>query len=286
MREQLPMGQSYTFRKGPPPKRRSGRRKVLITGASGRIGSCFARLEGSRYDLTLMIRPGSRPDRALAKLGRVVECELADLAGLQAACRGIDTVLHLAGNPHPDATWEELLEPNVLGIYNVLAAAKSAGCRRVVFASSIHAISGYPPDVQARTSEAVNPGDLYGATKCFGEALGRYFSGQEGLSFIAVRIGAFQSLAEARAAESVPLMDSFVSERDLCQLLAKCIDDERLQFAIFHGVSDNRFKRMDISDARELLSYAPQDDMTAENPRLKPLRLAEKIPDHDASDTK
>ena len=53
-------------------------------------------------------------------------------------------------------------------------AAKANGVRRVVFASSIHAVSGYPADYQVHTEEPVNPGDLYGVSKCFGEALGRY----------------------------------------------------------------------------------------------------------------
>src|SRR3712207_7646535 len=77
--------------------------------------------------------------------------------------------------------------------YHTFVAAKAAGCRRVIYASSIHAVSGYPSDVQVKTSEPVNPGDLYGVTKCFGEALGRYMAEKEGLSVIALRIGAFQA---------------------------------------------------------------------------------------------
>ena len=74
------------------------------------------------------------------------------------------------------------------------------------------------------------------------------------------------------------------SERDLIQLIQKSIDDERLRFAIFQGVSDNRFKRLDISDARELVGYAPQDDLTELQPDLKPLKLNEKVIAHNASD--
>lgn len=232
-----------------------------------------------------MVRKDDERSQALAEMGHIVECELSNLEGLKTACHGIDTVLHLAGNPNPSATWEDLWEPNIIGIYNVLVAAKAAGCRRVVFASSIHAVSGYPADRQVRAEDPVNPGDLYGATKCFGEALGRYFANQEGLSVIAVRIAAFQPLARARQSDSLPLMDTFLSERDLCQLLVKCIDDERLQFAIVHAVSDDCFKRLDISGARELLNYAPQDDFTAEHPRLKALQLSEQRPAHAASDT-
>ena len=163
-------------------------------------------------------------------------------------------------------------------------AAKSAGCRRVIYASSIHAVSGYPPDVQVKTSEPVNPGDLYGVSKCFGEALGRYMAEQEGLSAIALRIGAFQPDASAKKEAGINMLDAWVSQRDLNQLIERCIDDEKLKFAVFNGLSNNRFKRLDISDARELLGYAPQDDQTEVNPKLKPLHLSQRVQTHNVSD--
>ena len=62
------------------------------------------------------------------------------------------------------------------------------------------------------------------------------------------------------------------------------IDDETLKFAIFNALSDNRFKRLDISDARELLGYAPQDDLTRENPKLRALDLRETARAHNVRD--
>ncbi len=122
--------------------------------------------------------------------------------------------------------------------------------------------------MQVKTTDPVNPGDLYGVSKCFGEALGRYFAEKEGLSVIALRIGAFQRRETAHAPENVGLVDAFVSRRDLNQLIGRCIDAEQLQFAIFNGLSNNRFKRLDISDARDLLGYEPEDDFAQENPKL------------------
>jgi nucleoside-diphosphate-sugar epimerase len=130
----------------------------------------------------------------------------------------------------------------------------------------------------------VNPGDLYGVTKCFGEALGRYMAGQENLSVIVLRIGAFQPREKAQKEESIWMIDAFVSRRDLTQLINRCIDTESLQFAIFNGLSNNRFKRMDISDARELVGYEPQDDFTEENPKLEGLHLAAQLRTHSNSD--
>jgi nucleoside-diphosphate-sugar epimerase len=261
-----------------------GRRPVLVTGAAGNIGAYFAERSHQKYELRLMVHQIDEDARRLQSFGEVVSCELGDLEGLKELCRGIDTVVHLAGDPDPSATWQSLLDANIVGAYNMFVAAKAAGCRRLIYASSIHAVSGYPADVQVKTSEPVNPGDLYGVTKCFGEALGRYMAEQEGLSVIALRIGAFQPLDAARQESSIGMLDAFVSQRDLSQLIEHCIDVENLQFAILHGLSDNRFKRLDISDARALVGYAPQDDLTDEHPRLKELRLGETVSAHNLSD--
>ncbi len=259
-------------------------RKVLVTGAAGRIGSYYTGHAPGHHHRRLLVRTKDDRSHKLEAFGEIVTGTLDDCAALEKACAGIDTVLHLAGNPRPDAGWDELLEANIKGTRNVLAAAKTAGCRRVVLASSIHAVSGYSADVQVRTAEPVNPGDLYGVSKCFAEALGRYYAEKEGLSVIALRIGAFQSMETARKEDSLWMMDCFVSRRDLHSLIVKCIDDTRLRFAIFHGVSDNRFKRLDISDARELLGYQPQDDLTRENPALRPLHLGETVLAHNVTD--
>jgi nucleoside-diphosphate-sugar epimerase len=262
------------------------RRKVLVTGAAGNIGSYFAEHSHRRYDLRLMVRDADeRGDvDAIRKFGEVVVAELAQLDRLKEICQGIDTVLHLAGNPHPSATWDSIRDDNISGTYHAFVAAKSAGCRRVIYASSIHAVSGYPPDVQVKTSEPVNPGDLYGVSKCFGEALARYMAEKEGLSSICLRIGAFQPVEAAKKPEAIGMLDAFVSQRDLNQLIEKCIDVEKLQFAILHGLSDNRFKRLDISDARELVGYQPQDDMTELNVKLKGLKLSETVDAHNVTD--
>ena len=172
------------------------------------------------------------------------------------------------------------MDANIIGVYDICVAAKAAGCRRLIHASSIHAVSGYPPDVQVKTSEPVNPGDLYGVSKCFGEALGRYMAEKEGLSVICLRIGAFQPLEAARDEKGIGMLDAFVSQRDLNQLIERCIDVENLQFAVFHGLSNNRFKRLDISDARELVGYEPQDDATELNPKVAELNLNEKLSTH------
>jgi NAD(P)-dependent dehydrogenase (short-subunit alcohol dehydrogenase family) len=266
------------------PSALAAARSVLVTGAAGRIGSYFAQHSHQKYRLRLMVQALDETATQLQALGEVVTADLSDLERLKELCQGIDTVIHLAADPSPSANWESVLPNNIIGTYHLFTAAKAAGCRRVVYASSIHAVSGYRADVQVKTSEPVNPGDLYGVSKCFGEALGRYMAEQEGLSVIALRIGAFQPLETVQSEKGLQMLDAFVSQRDLNQLIQLCIEDEQLQFAIFHGLSNNRFKRLDISDAVELLGYAPQDDATQEQPALKDLQLQEKVIAHNLSD--
>jgi len=283
----MEMSQSFTAT-GPgalAQDKEGTRRHVLVTGAAGNIGSYFAENARGKYALRLMVRRSDEGIDDIRPYGEVVFGELADLEGLKEICDGIDTIVHMAGDPDPSATWNDLLQANIVGAYNIFAAAKHAGCRRVIHASSIHAVSGYAPDVQVKTSEPVNPGDLYGVSKCFGEALARYMAEKEGVSAISIRIGAFQPEEAARKPESINMLDAWVSRRDLHQLIEKCIDVENVQFAVLHGLSNNRFKRLDISDARELVGYEPQDDLTAINPKIKDLHLTEVVHHHNITDT-
>jgi nucleoside-diphosphate-sugar epimerase len=279
------MAQSFTV-KEPLARAANVRRKVLVTGAAGNIGSYFAEHSNKRYDLRLMVRDSDDKEDvdAIKNFGEVVVGDIGDLERIKKLCRGIDTVLHLAANPSPNATWDTVVSTNMTGTYYTYVAAKAAGCRRVIYASSIHAVSGYPADVQVKTSEPVNPGDLYGVSKCFGEALARYMAEKEGISSICLRIGAFQPHENAKKESGVGMMDAWVSRRDLNQLIEKCIDVENLKFAILHGLSDNRFKRLDISDARELVGYTPQDDLTEVNVKLKDLKLSETVNSHNVTD--
>jgi NAD+ dependent glucose-6-phosphate dehydrogenase len=233
-------------------------RKVLLTGAAGRIGSVFSVYAADRYDLRLA---DIRTDTLDAPpVGEVVELQIADLDACRSACQGIDTVLHLAADPGTGSGfYESYLDNNVKGVYNIFEAAREAGCRRVVYASSVQAIEGYPLDAQALTDGATRPLNIYGACKVFGESIAHVYAHSHGLSSIAVRIGSFE-YNQAQFNTNSRNLSTFVSARDLCQLFARCIEAEDVQFAIVHGISDNRYKRMDLSTTRAAVGYQPQDD--------------------------
>ena len=232
------------------------KRRLLITGAAGRIGTAYRHHIGDRYDLRLSDQkpiPDSNRFESLT-------LDLADPDSAQRVCEGMDTVLHLAADPRTSAEfYKDLLEPNFKAVYNVFRAAKDQGCQRVIFASSVNAVRGYPLERQVRTDDPPCPLNIYGASKAFGESLGAYFAACEDLSVISVRIGWFGKPGVWDQpdfwAKSV-----FVSESDLCQLFDRCIETPGIRHAIVHGVSNNRPTWLDLTTTRELLGYEPKDD--------------------------
>lgn len=248
------------------------RRKVLITGAAGRIGTALRKAWTGKYDLVLTdSRAIPDPDGA--------DVFIADIRGLELmrkAMEGVDTVVHLAANASAQADFEtQVLPMNIIGTHQVFQAAADAGVKRIIFASSIHAVGAYPPDVQVHWDTPVRPCCEYGAGKCYGEALGRYFSDRYGLSFIAVRIGGFHH-DDAPGHHDPRSIDLMVSDEDLTQLMTKAVDaPESLKWTIVHALSDSAFKRLDISHTREILGYNPQDQVEAEDEEIQdPMPLA------------
>lgn len=232
-------------------------RKILLTGASGRIGSTFFRATHKRFVFRLTDLPNKLVQAA--EPHEVILGELGDIETCKHLCDGVDTVVHLAGVPDPDATFEAVLEHNIKVTHNIFEAARLQGCKRVVVASSAQVIEAYPVDVQVDQTTPVRPKNFYGVSKCFVESLASYYATERGLSAIAVRIGAFE-FPENHNLTTARDLSAFLSPRDACHLLTRCIETENVQYFVAHGISNNRFKRLDLTETRRVLGYAPKDD--------------------------
>lgn len=183
------------------------------------------------------------------------------------ACRlvfaGADAVVHLAAVPDPAASWEQLLPANVLGAYHVAQAAAECGVRRLVLASSLHVISATPDTRQSRAGDPPRPGNLYGATKVWAEALGAWVAAAStSTSVVVVRIGYF---AEDRPTRATPDRErsAWLSPRDAAELVRAAVEADGLTFAIAHGISANRYRIADLEETMQELGYRPVDDAWA-----------------------
>jgi nucleoside-diphosphate-sugar epimerase len=233
------------------------KRKILLTGAAGRIATFFRESYADRYDFVLTDQHTPQDTGGFS----FTQADLSDFDAIRTLCTSVDTIIHLGADPRMDAPWESLLPSNVIGLYNVFESARQAGCRRVIFASSINAVWGYPAELQVRTDTPVNPTNLYGATKCWGEAVARVYANAHGLSGLCLRFGAVQPRDSALILPNHEWLDIVLTYEDCVRLIAAAVDaPDDLKFGIFNGVSNNRYKRMDLSDTRALLGYEPQDD--------------------------
>jgi nucleoside-diphosphate-sugar epimerase len=241
----------------------------LLTGAAGGIGQAFFRATRDRYSFRLADRVviAAETLEEDEQQHEAIQLDLVELGACEQVCEQIDTVVHLAADANPAAPfYESLLDNNIKATYNIFRAAKDQGCRRVIFASSAWVMGGYAPDVQLAPKAPLRPVNLYGVSKCFGEAVVAYFAQAEGLSSIVVRIGAYDDGSAQnwlRVAPNARELATYVSARDLHQLLVRCIEVADITFAIVHGLSENRFKRLYLTSTRDLLGYAPQDDAFA-----------------------
>jgi nucleoside-diphosphate-sugar epimerase len=156
-------------------------RRVVLTGAGGRIGRAIFPLLAADWDV---LRTDLEASEDVAAL------DVTDADGCHRVFTGADAVVHLAAVPDPAATWEQLLPANVLGTYHVAEAAAACGVRRLVLASSLHAVS-VPSETQLRETDPPRPGNLYGATKAWAEALGAWLAATTSTSVVALRIGYF-----------------------------------------------------------------------------------------------
>ncbi|MCD6032436.1 MAG: NAD(P)-dependent oxidoreductase [Thermomicrobiales bacterium] len=235
------------------------RRFVLLTGAAGRIGTAFRQAHGERYRFRLAdLRTEALADTPGAS-HEIVRLDIADADACREACTGIDTVTHLAADPSPEADWESSLLPNnIQGVVNIFRAASEAGCRRVVFASSVHAVGGLQDDEAIADDAPPRPVNLYGASKAFGEAVAATYAAA-GLSGIAIRIGSYDAPWFHERGDATAAM-AYVSARDLNDLLVRCIETQDIPYAVVAGISDNARKRFDLIQTRRLLGYAPRDD--------------------------
>ena len=254
----------------------TSRKRVVITGAEGVVGTVLRQGLAGRYDLKALTRTPQPFESGVA--------DVADLPVLSEAFAGADAIVHLAAAANLKAEWDEVLRSNIIGTRNVFEAAAQRGAQTVVFASSGHVLglaeeragpalySLHDTRVFDESSQP-EPDSLYAVSKLYGETLGRHYAYAHGLRVICVRLGTVLAdndpisvtAGRGRSAD-MPLAERFprirakwLSHRDCCQLFTRCIEAESIRYAVFFGTSNNPRQIWSLQKARELLHYEPED---------------------------
>lgn len=241
--------------------------KILITGATGLIGTNLTKHLKESHDLVLADIDFSDFPEELKDGAKLVEADLSKIDKWEDALDGVEYVIQLAGNPDPDADfYDELVDLNYVLPQNLYKQAeKSSSLKRIIFASSIHASDAYPNNVQVKTTDQVRPDDLYGVSKAYLEALASYYAYKKGIESVGIRIGDYKDdKSELDPDADFYSMGMYFSARDMNHLIDCCLKAELEEpYLLVNGVSNNAFPRLDIDSARVKLGYTPQDDAFA-----------------------
>jgi uronate dehydrogenase len=226
-------------------------KRVLITGAGGGIGRA---LRESLRGVYPVLRVSDRIALAPAREGEEVDrTELTDMMAVERMVAGVDGIVHLGGISGENE-WQVILEGNIIGLYNIFEAARRAGVRRIVFATSNHAVGFYPRGQKIDHRVVPRPDSRYGVSKAFGEALASLYSDKHGIGVLCTRIGNFGPKPIDKRRLSI-----WISPRDYTQLVRIGLEHPDIRYEIVYGVSNNHRSWYDNSNA-ERLGYRPQDD--------------------------
>ena len=223
---------------------------VLLTGAAGDVGTHLRRELAGRYRFRLSDR---KPIAKPAKGETFVQGDISKMKDALAITRGVDAIIHLGGYS-VEGSWEDILDANIVGLYNVYEAARRNGVKRIIFATSNHAVGYYRRDQTIDHRVYPRPDSRYGVSKVFGEALGSLYADKYGLEIFNIRIGNVNPRPVDKRRLSI-----WISPRDIAQLVSIGIDHPDVRFEIVYGVSGNQRSWYDNANAHRL-GYRPQDD--------------------------
>ena len=225
--------------------------RILITGAAGSLGSVLREaLPGSCNHLRVSDLKDLGP---VADHEEAVRCDLADRDAVASLTKDVDMIVHMGGVPVEDK-FDKILHSNLLGFYNLYEQARKNGVKRIIWGSSNHAIGFYPRTQTIDASVRPKPDTLYGVSKVYGEGLAEFYFDKFGMETVSIRIGScFPEPIDRR------MMATWLSFRDLVQIVEKSLQAPQTRHMIIYGVSNNDQNLWD-NKMSSSIGYKPVDN--------------------------
>ncbi|HDS1736677.1 NAD(P)-dependent oxidoreductase [Pseudomonas sp. BP8] len=226
-------------------------KRLLLTGAAGGLGQVLReRLKGYAEVLRLSDIAAMAP--ATGAHEEIVECDLADKAAVHQLVEGVDAICHFGG-VSVERPFEEILGPNICGVFHLYEAARKHGVKRIIFASSNHTIGFYQQDERIDAHALRRPDGYYGLSKCYGEDVASFYFDRYGIETVSIRIGSSFPEPQNRR-----MLSTWLSYDDLTQLIERGLFTPDVGHTVVYGASANRDVWWDNRDAAHL-NYQPKD---------------------------
>lgn len=228
--------------------------RILITGAAGGLGTLLRPRLAREGRVLRLLDIAELPAAAQGEHVELVQASVTDMAAMEAACADVDAVIHLGGHSL-ERPWEQMLDVNINGTHTVLEAARRQGVKRMVLASSNHAV-GFVEKSDGEAGDYLfpKPDTYYGVSKVALEALGSLYASRYGQDVICVRIGScFEKPRDVR------MLSTWLSPDDGARLFEACIAAPEPGYRVVWGVSDNTRRWFSLDEA-QALGYVSKDN--------------------------
>lgn len=229
--------------------------KVLLTGAAGSIGQVVMVGLADRGHTVVGLDLVPQPDGEDAPW-YTVDATDPDAVAAVFEEETLDAVVHLAGHPG-EGSLPDSLTSHVVTTGALLDAMVEHDVRRIVYASSNHAVGRTPRAERVGVDARPRPDTFYGVAKVAAEGLLSLYADRHGIDAVACRIGSF-----LERPETVRHLSTWLSHDDCVRMVEAALTATAPGFAVLYGISANTRAWWDLDAGREL-GYEPLDDAEA-----------------------